>query len=83
MYFVYFSKYIITLILLHIYILFILFILIFYILYDSCRDMTEALLPLRCIYDFGRIGLKYGHIVIPTCHNNWGPMYFCKIVKVQ
>lgn len=47
------------------------------------KDMTEALLPLRCIYDFGRIGLKYGHIVIPTCHNNWGPMYFCKIVKVQ
>ncbi|XP_043803348.1 5-methylcytosine rRNA methyltransferase NSUN4 isoform X2 [Apis laboriosa] len=47
------------------------------------KDMTEALLPLRCIYDFGKIGLKYGHIVIPTSHNNWGPMYFCKIVKVQ
>lgn len=61
----------------------ILFTLTSYVSYDSYRDMTEALLPLRCIYDFGRIGLKYGHIVIPTCHNNWGPMYFCKIVKVQ
>ncbi|CAL7946971.1 unnamed protein product [Xylocopa violacea] len=47
------------------------------------KDMTEALQPLRCIYEFGNIGLKYGHLVIPTVQNNWGPMYFCKIVRVQ
>lgn len=45
--------------------------------------MTEALLPLQCIYNFGNIDLKYGHIVIPTLQNNWGPMYFCKMEKVQ
>ncbi|XP_043521967.1 5-methylcytosine rRNA methyltransferase NSUN4 [Frieseomelitta varia] len=47
------------------------------------KDMTEALLPLQCIYNFGNIDLKYGHIVIPTLQNNWGPMYFCKMEKVQ
>ncbi|XP_071879065.1 5-methylcytosine rRNA methyltransferase l(2)10685 [Bombus fervidus] len=47
------------------------------------KDMTEALLPLRCLYDFGNIDLKYGHIVVPNLKNNWGPMYFCKMVKVQ
>ncbi|XP_012250253.1 5-methylcytosine rRNA methyltransferase NSUN4 [Bombus impatiens] len=47
------------------------------------KDMTEALLPLRCLYNFGNIDLKYGHIVVPNLKNNWGPMYFCKMVKVQ
>ncbi|CAK9809363.1 5-methylcytosine rRNA methyltransferase NSUN4 [Anthophora plagiata] len=47
------------------------------------KDMTEALLPLRYIYKFGNIGSKYGHIVIPTLKNNWGPMYFCKMVRIQ
>lgn len=53
------------------------------ILYNFHRDMTEALLPLRCLYNFGNIDLKYGHIVVPDLKNNWGPMYFCKMVKVQ
>ncbi|CAD1475070.1 unnamed protein product, partial [Heterotrigona itama] len=39
------------------------------------KDMTEALLPLQCIYNFGSINLKYGHIVIPTLQNNWGPIF--------
>ncbi|XP_076755521.1 5-methylcytosine rRNA methyltransferase l(2)10685 [Xylocopa sonorina] len=47
------------------------------------KDMTEALEPLRCMYEFGNIGSKYGHIAIPTLDNNWGPIYFCKIVRVQ
>ncbi|KOC59598.1 Putative methyltransferase NSUN4 [Habropoda laboriosa] len=47
------------------------------------KDMTEALVPLQYIYQFGNIGSKYGHIVIPSIKNNWGPMYFCKIVKIQ
>ncbi|OAD52181.1 Putative methyltransferase NSUN4 [Eufriesea mexicana] len=47
------------------------------------KDMTKALLPLRYLYNFGKNNVKYGHIVIPTIQNNWGPMYFCKIVKVQ
>ncbi|XP_043276499.1 5-methylcytosine rRNA methyltransferase NSUN4 [Venturia canescens] len=46
-------------------------------------DMMEALEPLRCLYKFGDYGLKYGHIVIPTKGNNWGPMYFCKITKLR
>lgn len=47
------------------------------------KDMSEALNPLRCLYRFGNFGLKYGHIAIPTLSNNWGPMYFCKIVRTR
>ncbi|XP_071559511.1 5-cytosine rRNA methyltransferase NSUN4 [Temnothorax nylanderi] len=47
------------------------------------KDMREALDPLRCLYRFGNFGLKYGHIAIPTLSNNWGPMYFCKIIRMR
>ncbi|KAL6426673.1 hypothetical protein ACFW04_009211 [Cataglyphis niger] len=47
------------------------------------KDMSEALKPLQCLYKFHDFALKYGHIVVPTLGNNWGPMYFCKIVRIQ
>lgn len=47
------------------------------------KDMKEVLKPLECLYKFGNYGLKYGHIAIPTFENNWGPMYFCKIVRTR
>ncbi|XP_033339014.2 5-methylcytosine rRNA methyltransferase l(2)10685 isoform X1 [Megalopta genalis] len=47
------------------------------------KDMTEALFPLRYVYEFGEIGMRYGHIVVPTLGNNWGPMYFCKIERIR
>ncbi|KAL6258391.1 hypothetical protein P5V15_010349 [Pogonomyrmex californicus] len=47
------------------------------------KDMKKALEPLKCLYKFGNFGLKYGHIAIPTLDNNWGPMYFCKIVRTR
>ncbi|XP_014482859.1 PREDICTED: 5-methylcytosine rRNA methyltransferase NSUN4 [Dinoponera quadriceps] len=47
------------------------------------KDMRKALEPLNCLYKFGNFGLRYGHIAIPTLQNNWGPMYFCKIVRVR
>ncbi|KAL0109225.1 hypothetical protein PUN28_014366 [Cardiocondyla obscurior] len=47
------------------------------------KDMTKALDPLKFLYKFGNYGLKYGHIAIPTLDNNWGPMYFCKIVRMR
>ena len=47
------------------------------------KDMSEPLLPFQCVYNFGKIDLKYGHIVVPSLNNNWGPMYFCKMVKVR
>ncbi|XP_044595753.1 5-methylcytosine rRNA methyltransferase NSUN4 isoform X2 [Cotesia glomerata] len=48
------------------------------------KDLYEALAPLRCIYRFGNdFGLKYGNIVVPTPKHNWGPLYFCKIVRVN
>ncbi|XP_024941555.1 5-methylcytosine rRNA methyltransferase NSUN4 isoform X2 [Cephus cinctus] len=47
------------------------------------KDMSEALNPLRCLYKFGNFGLRYGHIVIPTVKNNWGPIYFCKIQRIR
>ncbi|XP_008547250.1 5-methylcytosine rRNA methyltransferase NSUN4 [Microplitis demolitor] len=48
------------------------------------KDMYEALGPLRCIYRFGNdFGFKYGNIVVPVRKHNWGPLYFCKIVRVN
>ncbi|KAK2585917.1 hypothetical protein KPH14_010501 [Odynerus spinipes] len=47
------------------------------------KDMSEALHPLQTLFNFGNFGLKYGHIVIPTLQYNWGPMYFCKMVKIS
>lgn len=48
------------------------------------RNLDEALAPLRFIYKFAtNCGLKYGHVAIPTKNNNWGPMYFCKIIKLS
>ncbi|XP_078044965.1 5-methylcytosine rRNA methyltransferase l(2)10685 isoform X2 [Augochlora pura] len=47
------------------------------------KDMSEALLPLHYMYEFGNIGTRYGHIAIPTLINNWGPMYFCKIERIR
>ncbi|XP_058804927.1 5-methylcytosine rRNA methyltransferase NSUN4 [Phymastichus coffea] len=47
------------------------------------KDQTRALDPLRYLYNFGNYGLKYGHIVIPSKSRNFGPMYFCKIIRVK
>lgn len=47
------------------------------------KDMSKALYPLTTLFNFGNFGLKHGHIVIPTLGYNWGPMYFCKMVKIR
>lgn len=47
------------------------------------KDMSEALSPLQCLFEFANIGSKYGHLLVPTLANNWGPMYFCKIERVR
>ncbi|XP_043463650.1 5-methylcytosine rRNA methyltransferase NSUN4 [Leptopilina heterotoma] len=47
------------------------------------KDLSEGLKPFKYLYDFGKEKLKYGHLVIPTMGNNWGPMYFCKIMRIQ
>lgn len=47
------------------------------------KDMTEALLPLQTMFDFAKDCVKYGHIAVPNLKNNWGPMYFCKLVRVE
>ncbi|XP_035719126.1 RNA cytosine C(5)-methyltransferase NSUN2-like isoform X1 [Vespa mandarinia] len=47
------------------------------------KDMSDALDPLQTLFNFGNFGLKHGHIVIPTIGYNWGPMYFCKMVKLK
>ncbi|XP_043496222.1 5-methylcytosine rRNA methyltransferase NSUN4 [Polistes fuscatus] len=47
------------------------------------KDMTDALNPLQTLFNFGNFGLKHGHIVIPTIGYNWGPMYFCKMIKMK
>ncbi|KAL2722227.1 5-methylcytosine rRNA methyltransferase nsun-4 isoform X1 [Vespula squamosa] len=47
------------------------------------KDMSDVLNPLQTLFNFGNFGLKHGHIVIPTVGYNWGPMYFCKMVKLK
>ncbi|XP_034945663.1 5-methylcytosine rRNA methyltransferase NSUN4 [Chelonus insularis] len=48
------------------------------------KNMEEGLAPLRFLYTFGdKHGFKYGHIILPTPQNNWGPMYFCKMIRVK
>ncbi|XP_046735530.1 5-methylcytosine rRNA methyltransferase NSUN4 [Diprion similis] len=47
------------------------------------KNMSPSLHPLRCIYNISRHGLKYGQVVLPSLGNNFGPMYFCKIIKVR
>lgn len=44
--------------------------------------MSEAIQPFKEIFEFeGSDRLKYGQLVVPTVQLNYGPMYFCKIVR--
>ncbi|XP_014252746.1 5-methylcytosine rRNA methyltransferase NSUN4 [Cimex lectularius] len=46
-------------------------------------DMRRALEPTEIMYKYSHnIGLRYGHLVIPYLPCNFGPMYFCKFIKV-
>ncbi|XP_014206934.2 5-methylcytosine rRNA methyltransferase NSUN4 [Copidosoma floridanum] len=46
-------------------------------------DQMDALVPLKYLYNFNDSALKYGHIVVPSKSRNWGPMYFCKMIRIQ
>jgi 16S rRNA C967 or C1407 C5-methylase (RsmB/RsmF family) len=45
-------------------------------------DLKEAVRPLRGIFKFHR-HFKYGQQVIPFLPSNFGPMYFCKINRLE
>lgn len=45
-------------------------------------DLKEAVRPLRGLLKFHRY-FKYGQQVVPFLPSNFGPMYFCKINRVQ
>lgn len=48
------------------------------------KDLSRALEPGKYMFRFGDPGtLKYGHIVLPYLPANFGPMYFCKLVRTQ
>lgn len=48
------------------------------------KDMKAALEPIECVYKLGHdLGLKYGHVVLPFVPCNFGPMYFCKLVRTK
>ncbi|KAG7209307.1 hypothetical protein KM043_015418 [Ampulex compressa] len=47
------------------------------------KDMSAGLQPLKCLYKFWKKNVRYGHLVLPSITNNWGPIYFSKIVKTQ
>lgn len=48
------------------------------------KDMTAALEPVECVYKLGHdLGLKYGHLVLPFIPCNFGPLYFCKLVRIK
>ncbi|XP_071452006.1 5-cytosine rRNA methyltransferase NSUN4 [Hetaerina americana] len=46
------------------------------------RNMTHALQVTKNVFKFATTKeLRYGHVVIPFLPNNFGPMYFCKLVR--
>ncbi|PSN46828.1 5-methylcytosine rRNA methyltransferase NSUN4 [Blattella germanica] len=48
------------------------------------KDMTTSLQVVQNIFKFGEnLGLKYGHLVLPFLPCNFGPMYFCKLVRTK
>ncbi|XP_043233015.1 5-methylcytosine rRNA methyltransferase NSUN4-like isoform X2 [Amphibalanus amphitrite] len=48
------------------------------------KDMTQAMRPFYGAFWFARgCGVKYGQMVLPSVVNNFGPMYFAKIVRVK
>ncbi|XP_069700133.1 5-methylcytosine rRNA methyltransferase NSUN4 [Periplaneta americana] len=48
------------------------------------KDLTAALEPTQCLFKLGHdFGLKYGHLVLPFLPCNFGPMYFCKLVRTK
>lgn len=48
------------------------------------KDLSRALEPAKYMFRFGDPGaLKYGHIILPYLPANFGPMYFCKLVRIE
>lgn len=46
------------------------------------RDLTSSLEPARSIFRFTRRkDLRYGHLVLPFLPSNFGPLYFCKLMR--
>lgn len=45
-------------------------------------DQKEALRPLRGLFKFHRFP-RYGQLIMPFFPSNFGPMYFCKIVRTD
>lgn len=46
-------------------------------------NMRKALEPTKIMYRYSDFNLRYGHLIVPFLVNNFGPMYFCKLVKVK
>nr|CAD7597791.1 unnamed protein product [Timema genevievae] len=47
-------------------------------------DLSPALQSVQSVFRLGtNIGLKYGHLILPFLPANFGPMYFCKIVRTK
>ncbi|KAG5875501.1 hypothetical protein JTB14_036947 [Gonioctena quinquepunctata] len=48
------------------------------------KDLSPALLQTRSVYEFADSNLlRYGHLVVPSASQNYGPTYFCKLEKVN
>lgn len=48
------------------------------------RNLNNVLEPTKCIFHFAEnTGLRYGSLVLPFLPNNFGPLYFCKLVKIR
>lgn len=48
------------------------------------RDLSPALEAAKDIFHLGNnVGLRYGHLVLPFLPANFGPMYFCKLVRTK
>ncbi|CAH1116198.1 unnamed protein product [Phaedon cochleariae] len=48
------------------------------------KDMSPALLQTRSVYEFAvKNVFRYGHCVLPSIEQNYGPTYFCKLQKIN
>ncbi|BES92273.1 NOL1/NOP2/sun family [Nesidiocoris tenuis] len=46
-------------------------------------DMTKALEPTKVMFSYRSNVMKFGHQIVPYLPDNYGPMYCCKLVRLE
>ncbi|XP_057658006.1 5-methylcytosine rRNA methyltransferase NSUN4 [Diorhabda carinulata] len=48
------------------------------------KDLSQALLQTKRVYEYADANiLRYGHLIVPSMKQNYGPTYFCKLQKIK